>query len=275
MRLKGPSREGFTLIELLVVIAIIAILASMLLPALAKAKSEGLRVRCISNLKELSNTWFLYTGDNDDRYVNNGPGEDFSIPLWVQGSFQTIPKDATNVDLIISPKYSLFATYIKDLGVYKCPADRIAGTGALSPFAKENYQHPRVRSYAMNAYVGFVGTNYFHGAPDDRWKFFKKSAAVNPISPSDLMVLADVNPLSICRPLFGTIMGSDTICHFPASHHNGAGVFTFADGHVETHRWLDTRVSNPNKNIDFHAHNTAVPNSKDLRWMQTRTSSKK
>ena len=127
----------------------------------------------------------------------------------------------------------------------------------------------------MNAYVGFVGTDYFHGAPDDRWKIFRKSSAVNPISPSDLIVFADVNPLSICRPLFGTIMVSDTICHFPASHHNGAGVFTFADGHVESHRWLDPRVGNPNKNLDFHGHNTSVPNSKDLRGMQARTSSKK
>src|SRR5262245_43947331 len=65
------GRRGFTLIELLVVIAIIAVLASLLLPVLSRAKGKALSARCLNNLKQLQNCWHLYTIDFDDRLVPN------------------------------------------------------------------------------------------------------------------------------------------------------------------------------------------------------------
>ena len=69
---EARTRNGFTLIELWVVIAIIAILASLLLPALANAKDEGRRAKCLSNLKQISLGIILYTDENEGEFHDLG-----------------------------------------------------------------------------------------------------------------------------------------------------------------------------------------------------------
>ena len=81
--------KGFTLIELLVVIAVIAILLAILMPALRRAKEQGQRAACLSNVKQLTVAWLMYAYENDDKIVNastffSRPGE----PAWIGARWQ-------------------------------------------------------------------------------------------------------------------------------------------------------------------------------------------
>src|SRR5437763_301100 len=114
---------GFTLIELLVVIAIIAILAAMLLPALAKAKTKAQGIQCMSNLKQLQLVWHFYADDNNDRITSSGYVKPTEPTSWVAGwlDFSSGNPDNTNTAMLRDPKVSKFATYLQAVEVYKCP----------------------------------------------------------------------------------------------------------------------------------------------------------
>src|SRR5262245_41431729 len=85
------DKTGFTLIELLVVIAIIAILASLLLPTLGKAKARAQGIKCLSNMKQMQLAWLMYADENNDRVPPNDAwsttsGYEYNTnKTWVRG----------------------------------------------------------------------------------------------------------------------------------------------------------------------------------------------
>ena len=126
MSTDRANHRAFTLIELLVVIAILAILASLLLPALTRAKAQAKRVQCINNQKQLATTWMLYVSDCSDRVPLNGGNINASpnVKRWVQGTFYYTNAANTTDRYILSPNYAQFANYIRNIKIYVCPTDR-------------------------------------------------------------------------------------------------------------------------------------------------------
>jgi len=273
---KNLKRQGFSLTELLVVTAVMAILAGLLLPVISKAKGQVRRAHCISNQRQLLLTWNLYNGDNNDLVVANGHGPlDSAISLasaqnpppkkfWVPGDDHFYYPAFTNAQLLADSQSALFGSYLSSAAIYKCPEDndtiKVPGVGKL----------PHVRSYSMNAYVGW-SLNPTELNPN--YRIFNKTTSITGQSPSDIFVFQDVHPDSICFPAFIVRMPGEpeSFYHYPSSLHSGRGVVTFADGHAETHRWTDSRTTLPVTG-GILAHWNDSPGNADLAWIRDHTS---
>src|SRR5690242_6824544 len=85
---SSRAMAGFNLIELLVVIAILALLCSLLLPALQETQQQAWTTRCKANLHQLDLAWQLYTTDHQDRVPPNNPGHMNWFEHWVNGWYE-------------------------------------------------------------------------------------------------------------------------------------------------------------------------------------------
>ncbi len=202
------KERAFTLIELLVVIAIIAILLSVLLPALKRVKEQGRRIVCLSNLRQMTICWEMYAEENDDKIVNGNTGTD----CWVRWP----GAGATEQARIQGIEEGLLFPYCSSIDIYKCP------TG----------MRDEVVTYAimdrMNGYDAIPGAR----------NILKKKSEIT--SPGRRAVFVDEGRLS---PSSWTIWYDQERWWDQITARHGSGTdFSFADGHSEYWKWSDDRT---------------------------------
>jgi prepilin-type N-terminal cleavage/methylation domain-containing protein/prepilin-type processing-associated H-X9-DG protein len=237
---------AFTLIELLVVVAIVAVLAGLLLPSLARAKARAQGLACLNQQRQLGFACLLYAGDYADTLPNNF-GEADTRQTVEQGTYLNWANNVLNWELDAQNTNAQLLA-IGGLGpycgrsalVFRCPSDRV-----LSDLQISAGWAGRTRSLSMNAMVGNAGTFTTEGrnVNNPYYRQFFRLAEVP--QPAEIFVFIDEHPDSINDGYFLNKVSAYEWTDLPASFHNQAANLVFADGHAESHRWLNATTLRP------------------------------
>jgi prepilin-type processing-associated H-X9-DG protein len=219
----------------------------------------------------------MYQGDNNDWLMNSGAAIDKNLNYmdWTASTKNIDTSGLTGS----AGTLVLMAGYIKAADIYKCPAD--------------NYQSPqnpgpRTRSVALNGVLAGLGggsgpvvqgtgvnpaaPRSYYGSGGGIGRPAQKVNDLNTPGPVNIFVFLDEQADSIDDLLFmyepGWAAGSEQWRNLPASYHNRAGSFSFADGHSEIHKWMASKTV---KAVSYTAFTSFKdPNSADYQWLDDR-----
>ena len=263
------SRHGFTVVELLAILVVLGVTASVLATSMAGTRMTAPAFQCWNNLKQLTTAWNMYADDNHGRLVYNSDGTasglNASSPAWVGGWLdftggQPLGSD-TNTDLLVNhakyPYTAFLGPYIRSPAPFKCPADRSTVT-----IVGKRFQ--RVRSVSMNNYLGVDSRTW---SLPSRYPLCTSAPQIR--FPAGMFAILDERADSINDGMF--LSDPDTrwqLIDYPAAYHNGSGSFSFADGHVEGHRWRDARTNPVLQPGQLMPLNQNFPGNVDVLWLQ-------
>jgi prepilin-type processing-associated H-X9-DG protein len=257
---ESTATRGMTLVEVVTVVAVIMVLVGLLLPAIIQARRRVAGTQCSNNLRQVTLAWFLYGQDHSDQLPRNVDGLFGGEVNWVAGNMSQ-RAEWSDRDLLLHPQRSLLAPYLGTPKVFKCPADESIAVRSISMNCRLN---PTRDVGVPPRWVGGLGA---------RHRTFRTWTQVQ--RPAQIFVVIDENATSINDAYFAVDMsntgdpagvGSPRPFHivdYPAGWHGGGAGVSFADGHVEIRKWVESTTFGPVLPGSFTS-----SNDRDVGWLQ-------
>jgi hypothetical protein len=308
--LQGSSRglapqrcsEAFTLLELVVILSVLALLVSVIAPALGGTKADSRAFRCRNNLRQVMHAMTLYTYDYHELFPPN-PDDGTVTPgyVWCAGQAGIGEADQFDPDLLSDPKRTLVAPYLNfEANVFRCTADPRVGRydgAALYPNSRfVGTKVPASRSISMSQAVGTIDPGYSGGgghygvptlpvngpwltgtygansASRGPWRTYGKISQMVAPTPAALWVLTEESPFSINDATLAMSVGTPRWLDYPSALHNSSCALAFGDGHCESHRWVESSTVLTGS---FFPQGTVSATDPDWSWLAVRTSARR